>query len=313
MNDHQSLAAFCAETIGDSHIERGVPCQDKAATWLTPHPAIAVLDGKGSAERSDVGSLSGTHAVGRTLDSQQEKIQKALESVGALEAENAWVQCALTFYRNALASQIRHARNDKNHPKEYEFTMSVIVVGEKWTGWLTVGDSPLVAVSQGVAGLLSCPEITRYANETHFVSISDLKATAMQTGVLPTEGLHAVFAMSDGTASRFIQLTQHIPGKVIHQLIPILRQPNIPEGTLEDLLKKDFWESVTGDDRSLAILLLPELGEGMFEMPSILGRASKNTPLKLILQESPPKKQLIYGTELVLSNNHLRLQFPHCA
>lgn len=258
-----TLSAFVP---GSGHLERGVPCQDRAAAWDSPRPALAVLDGRGSSALSHEGAEAALTALREEIESLENRLRAALDEddddgLAAL----SWQGLAQWLYTVAARVQRELASVSDRAASDYEFTLSLAIGGIRRTVWMAVGDSPLVACRSGILFLPCRLEAPEFANQTSFVQASPGHSPRLRGGLIPSEGLDLIAAMSDGTASRLIDLQTQIASEAVRNLAALLTRGEIDEALLGSLLEEDAWSEVTRDDRCLAMLARNERGTTVIE------------------------------------------------
>jgi hypothetical protein len=248
-------AAVAAAVPGEGHVERGLPCQDRASAWTSPRPCAIVLDGRGSAKRSHDGAEAAITALRRCLLELEPLLAECLDRDEPALARVSWMSIAQQLYCCAAREQRRLSNETGMQAVEFEFTLSLTVSGTSTSGWMSVGDSPVVVQSNGVLGLPHALAGGEFANQTHFVQARPGTRLHLYAGVLPSSGLEAVLVMSDGTASKFIDLQKQVPAQSNSQLADLLATGDLQTGNLTGMLRADHWRDVTRDDRSVAILV----------------------------------------------------------
>lgn len=238
-------AASC-QVRGSGHAR----CQDRAAAWTSPRPALCLLDGRGSAALSHIGARQAARVLRKVICQAEPELRIMLDFPAPLAR---WRGFARFLHRTAASAQSALAAHHHRAPEDFEFTLSVAIAGRVHAAWMIVGDSPLIACRHGVTGLIAVPEVTEYANETTFLS-TDLPTAAWQCGWFRSEGLEALVAMSDGAASRMLQIHGQVPSPAVHQIRLRVGTGVWMSAELRQALLDPAWDRVTGDDRSLAVL-----------------------------------------------------------
>lgn len=241
---------------GSGHLERSVPCQDRAGAWVSPRPCLIVLDGRGSASLSHLGAAAALCALRTAIRKWEEELSALLDAPNRDLAAIGWQGLAQVLYHVAATEQLKLAAWFENQADNFEFTLTIAVVGRASIGWLNVGDSPLVVSRYGVIGLATPLEEASFANQTTFVVARPQGRLGLRGGLIPTAGVDAMLAMSDGTATRLLNLSQQIPAPAVTELARGLASGVWTEGLLQDMLREPAWDGVTRDDRSLALLAL---------------------------------------------------------
>ena len=255
---------------GCGHIARDIPCQDRAETWLAPRPALVVLDGRGSASLSQLGAAAALVRLKQTIRTWEPQFASVLDAPGVRLAGVGWQSLSLMLYHTAASEQNALAAWYSSSPAEFEFTLTVAVVGKHHIGWLAIGDSPLVICRHGIAGLVTQPESVEFANQTTFVCASPRGSLGMKGGLIPVAGVESLVAMTDGSASRLVDLQRHLPAPAVGQIARNLGSGEWRTKEVRDMLTAVEWDRVTRDDRSVAILTIklpkgappPRLGAG---------------------------------------------------
>jgi hypothetical protein len=268
---------------GSGHIARDIPCQDRAGTWLAPRPALVIMDGRGSAKLSQLGAAAALVRLKQAIRTGDPQFARVLDAPGAGLAGVGWQSLSLMLYHIAASEQNSLAEWYGSSPAEFEFTLTVAVVGKHHIGWLAIGDSPLVICRHGIAGLVTPPEPVEFANQTTFVCANPRGSLGMKGGIIPVAGVDSLVAMTDGSASRLVDLQRHVPAPATEQVARHLGSGEWRTKEVRDMLSAVEWDRVTRDDRSVAILTSkrptgppsPSLGAG--HSPPTVG--SKPKPL----------------------------------
>lgn len=244
--------ACAGETAGSGHLEREIPCQDRAIAWIHPHPCIMVLDGRGSASHSQVGAAAARLRLQDFLRQRDDEISSILDAPSANLSAIGWKSMALAIYYQAASEQLKLARFFDLRPQDFEFTLTLALIGTARVAWLAVGDSPLVILKRGILGLVTTEATGDFANQTQFVTADPGESTGLQAGLIPIENLNGIAAMSDGAATRLIDLRQQTAAEVIRQLL--VQSASNRLDPIPDLFAHAGWKSATRDDLSLAFL-----------------------------------------------------------
>ena len=261
-------ASLSAAVPGGGHLERGVPCQDRAAAWAAPRPCAIVLDGRGSARRSHDGAEAAITALRRRLLELEPEFAQCLDRDDPALARVAWKGVASQLYCTAAREQRRLSEASGLPAGDFEFTLSLTVSGRTSTGWMCVGDSPIVVQRAGVLAMPFCQTGGSFANQTHFVQARPDGPLNLHGGIFSSTGLEAVLLMSDGTAAKFIDLTAQVPAEANRQLADLLATGDLNNGNLTSMLEAEHWSQTTRDDRSLAILVPLQQNTSMPMSPS---------------------------------------------
>lgn len=239
---------------GSGHIERAIPCQDRAGAWLTPRPALVILDGRGSARLSHLGAAAALARLKTMIRKWELELASVLDEPGDALATVGWRGLSQMFYHAAAAEQPQLAVWQEAKPSDFEFTLTLAVMGRVRMGWLAVGDSPLVVSRNGVSGLVTPLENAAFANQTTFVTARPGSVLGLSGGLVNADDIDAVLAMTDGTASRMVDLRNQVPAPAVAQVAGSLATGRWQARHVKELLAAPEWAGITRDDRSLAIL-----------------------------------------------------------
>ena len=243
---YEHWSAASCQVRGSYHAR----CQDRAAAWTSPRPALCVLDGRGSAALSHIGARQATRTLQKFIEQAEPELHQMLDYPMSATGLQGFFH---NLYRAAVRVQWMLSIRFCRPVEDFEFTLSVTILGRHHVAWLVVGDSPLLASYHGITGLLAAPEITEYANETTFVS-ARLPPAVWRCGRLSADGLESILAMSDGAAARLLELPGHTPSSAVHQILERVVTRQWSSSDLRHALQDATWDLVTGDDRSLAML-----------------------------------------------------------
>lgn len=184
--------------IGEDHVARALPCQDRMGWMRLPGDAcvVAVADGAGCAARSDIGAALGVrlaiHATQRRWKNAQPKTTRAL-----LDATHAVLSITDARFR-AVACHMGTTTED------LWTTLSVVIVGPGYVSTAQVGDCVGVVRDLGGSVRILAPAYKgEFANQVVFLGCKDTLPKShvvalrreVQSLALLTDGLETV-AMS---------------------------------------------------------------------------------------------------------------------
>lgn len=219
-----------------------------------------VLDGRGSARLSHVGTAAAHSALRDSIRKWEPELKRILDSPGHDQARVGWQGFAQMLYHVAAREQTKLAGWYETRADEFEFTLTLGIIGMERIGWLAVGDSPLVVSRHGVLGLAMPLETVGFANQTSFVEACPKGRLGLTGGLIPTSGVSALLAMSDGSAARLLHLRQQTPAPAVKELMDLLSFLEPQEDRFRAMLADPSWDRVTRDDRCIALLVLrPEV------------------------------------------------------
>ena len=180
--------------IGASHVQRGLPCQDAAASWDLGSGVslLAVADGAGSAALSHVGSafaiqLTAQHAEQRWPRTEQSEAGLRAFATG-LVSDVAAAFAATAGVSDPLAD---------GDPRTYSTTLAVVVAAWPWILYAGIGDAFLVGCDpdERVHLLVAPSREGDFRNQTQFlgsgstVECSTVYDHELDGLVLSTDGL----------------------------------------------------------------------------------------------------------------------------
>ena len=256
-----SWAAFHAQATGSAHLARRLPCQDAVAAQAGSLPFVIACDGRGSAARSELGSAAGVNAFKAIVRRRANLIADILGTGHRQGATRAyrWRKLAQREILPELVGTLEVLAREHGIPDAaFEYTVSAAIIGSRHIGWVQLGDSGLVAVNGVKAKLLCPPQLGEYAGQTYFVSKENCAGERISSGLIPLGPTKALFAFTDGVIPRFFDLRTGKPGPAFAQMASVLPQGKWSSNSLEALLNHSSWESVSDDDRSLAVLYRTE-------------------------------------------------------
>lgn len=246
-----------ARAIGTSHTARGIPCQDSILAQANRLPFVIACDGRGSASKSELGSEAGTRAFAELINLHADQVSDILGNRRRKPSTRKlrWKELVHHHFLPGMVNVIKKLSSSMEIPSaEFEFTVSAAVIGRKYLGWIQLGDGGLITVEGRKCRLLCRPQIGEYANQTYFVSEGRESEKIVQSGVMPSGRIRAVYAHTDGLTPRFYDLRDHKPGPAFTQIADRLSSGSWSQHSLESLLIHSCWKSATDDDRSVAVI-----------------------------------------------------------
>lgn len=233
------------------------PCQDAAFATLSPCPIIITADGAGSSETSDIGSQRVVSGVRRLIDTLYNSQFSALDDVTPIKEEEI-KRWALILVKHSMGILEDLAQEYRRPAKDFRCTLLTAVVGKYHTFWFKVGDGALVieTVKDNEYTLSCLGKVGKgeYANETTFISES-LSIKDVDSGILSSSNVSALFSMSDGAALR---LVNNNGDKVAPKLSYFAQKLRAEELNRLELTKffysEGFLNGHDGDDCSIALI-----------------------------------------------------------
>ena len=244
-----------AVAAGSRHIERGRPCQDAALVQVSPRPLLAVLDGRGSSQISQLGSTAMAAAIPAIISELDDTIATVLDTDAEVSlAEDQWRSVAQEILRRLIAVQVDCARINGHPVHELEATIVLAVVGRSRVGCLQVGDSVLAAKQGGVTGMIHVPPLSEFANWTVFITPRLHPERDLLTRTLLTAGLDGLVAMTDGMSFFLVDARSQCPAEGVRQLLERCAAGGLPAEQLAVIVEDARWSTQHHDDRGIAVL-----------------------------------------------------------
>lgn len=249
-----------ATATGQRHVDQGRPCQDAARAAVGLRPFVMVCDGRGSSAHSQHGSKSATIVVERMLWSAEPLLARCLDHLGPKDpfAIAGWRDLSLLLLRSLQQAQEGLAREHGVRATEYEFTLSLGVVGRRGLGVLQIGDSCLVLNRDGQTTLAASPQVGSFAGETNFVSPAETDFGMAELQLLPAEQISGIVGFSDGVSGKWIHHQTLGVAHGVTQILERLATGEWDESRLDAYLNLAFWRLGGDDDRSIAYLVRPK-------------------------------------------------------
>lgn len=254
--------------VGLSHRKNkeALPCQDAATAFSLPklhRAAIITADGAGSSAVSDLGSAAVVNGLSRFLQTLNPLLSPLLDEDNFDEEYDRFAKIVVNHARGILLDL---AAQHRRPMKDFRCTLLMAVVGIKHTLWIKVGDGALVAekrfyenkelrAERATLGNVGKGE---YANQTVFID-ENLRPSDIQSGVISSEQLTALFAMSDGAAERFVANDGSRVAKKLSDWADELRQDRLGRHKITAYFYSDEFQKGknghhSGDDCSIAMI-----------------------------------------------------------
>lgn len=236
-----------ARTTGAAHLKSGAPCQDRHAQVIEGSAlVIAVSDGAGSAEMSQVGA------------------QIAVDQAVSLLAQpcpdpgSAWEDRVLDAAKAARRAVLAQAAADGRAPRDYACTLLIVVLDENGGAAMQIGDGLIAYRDEEAWGWLFWPQKGEYANTTHF--LVEAQAEQRFESAAIRQPLRELAVMTDGLES----LALHFATRSVHEpfldavMGPLRKAAGDGEAievsaALETFLKSARIASRTDDDLTLVL------------------------------------------------------------
>lgn len=232
-------------TIGKSHIQDDLVCQDKTFIYETPNAlAVALADGAGSAKLSHYGAETVTREVCKLLCA---KFEEFYGSSSPLPVKNT----ILTYLLDALQST---ALENQCELSDLASTLLAVVISENRFLVIHLGDGVIAYTKDNEIKVATGPKNGEFANTTYFVTSS--RALEMMQLIKGTaSSINGFVLMSDGSEASLYSKQRNEVAPVLQRLVsrlgmtsPEYLQPVI-QASLEDAIAKK-----TRDDCSLVLV-----------------------------------------------------------
>lgn len=252
----QQWQMIAASVPGDSHLRRGMPCQDAyqvaeltGCGLSSGGIVVAVADGLGSAPCADRGAQVAVDAAVTTLC--------ASAALTWPKRSVAWRKLLAHAFAAARHALTMIAAAEERPLTDYATTLLVAVVTKQWLTVGQVGDGAIVArLRTGTIVTVSRPQRGEYANETRPLTSQDaLTKVAYVCRPYPVQAL-ALF--TDGVQSLCLDGAAGTPYTPF--FTPLFAQICQPvnrleaEGALIHFLQSDRLRKRSDDDKTLVLL-----------------------------------------------------------
>lgn len=226
-------------------MKKGIPCQDKTATYSADGCHAAVLaDGAGSARLSH-------HGAERVCSYMSRHLCREFENLYAMhDAGQATLQIAagLTAQISMLAAELECA------PADLASTLLAVAVKDGRYIIIHLGDGVIAYRKQGVLRVASLPDNGEFANTTTFTT-SRSAAASMNVLKGCLGDIDGFALMSDGSSASLYDKRRKVPAAVLGKIMDYCTY--YAGDTLQNWLQESLEEAVkpcTSDDCSLAFL-----------------------------------------------------------
>ncbi len=265
MSDDDAKTQWLSGTVAvpsSAHVRCGGTCQDAVAASHRGRRHVAVFDGRGSAQFSELGSTAAAEALQRILEMLEPLLREALDAEHERSAQS-WSLVGETTLRALHDEQRRVAEVAEVATCEVEFTVSIAIWGERRVGCIQLGDSAiLVGRDDGSVSLALPRQEGEYAGETNFLSHDDTSIGRATYGLLAAETVVAVLALSDGVAHAWLDSASHSVAPGVRTVVERLRSGRWGVAQLRQHLLQPFWAELPDDDRSVAYAARAEVLAG---------------------------------------------------
>ena len=250
-DDQHSWRLVGASVVGTSHLKAGLPCQDAFRYALWPDGVvIAVSDGAGSAKKAAEGSAL---AVEAAIDSLLDAL---IEGEGEPSTNEAWQGVVRRAFGAARAALMQHALSKNGSIREYDATLMLLILTERYTVGGLIGDCAAVMLDKaGQLATVCRPQMGEYANMTNFLTQPGaLQLLDVQIYVKPVQ---AVAVFSDGLSRLALNLAQSKPYapffKPLFAFTAAIEDEQEAQTQLETFLNSKRINTHTNDDKTLVL------------------------------------------------------------
>lgn len=237
---------FAASSIGKSHIDGGLPCQDAYGSSFDNGRLVAVVcDGAGSANKSDIGARECADSICKFLSGVVGSSSSCITpSVIEQAIEVARAHLQLCTYDIGVSL------------RELACTVVGVLLFQDGGCLFHIGDGMAVIELADDSSTLSLPENGEYANETYFVTGDDWRFHLRITSFSGT--IRCISLMSDGAMPFAVNR-----GKTamfgpfidpVRSFLATVDEAVGSEALLATLADERTW-SITNDDKSLLLIL----------------------------------------------------------
>ncbi|WP_048152763.1 PP2C family serine/threonine-protein phosphatase [Methanolacinia paynteri] len=194
------MPVFGGKTTGSSHIKKGVPCQDAFRSEKTDSGEIivAVADGLGSAEHSEIGAKI---AVNTAVD----KIKSLFTNsdYGIPDASLMKNRDIITEAFSASRTALEDFAGDNGYPlKKLACTLIVAFTWERYLTTGHIGDGAVTALIQDEIRIISDPGNSEYVNEVTPLTSGKIEDNIRINENIPYVSVFAAF--TDGCQRAFL-------------------------------------------------------------------------------------------------------------
>lgn len=242
-----------ASTVGTSHTDLNLPCQDHCYAGIIrsasrrDYLVCIVSDGAGSAEEGGKGAELAC-ATARS------SIETAIRNFRPSRRPKNWVKSCIKDIQRAIN---KTAEANALSARDYACTLLGAVVSSKSAAFFQIGDGAIVASNGYAQGVVFWPDSGLYANMTHFVTDED--ALSNLHFCVTKTGIDEVALFSDGIqrlALSFEQRTPHTP--FFEPMLNVLRKSDPVDCKALDESLMHFLNSPqvnerTDDDKTLVL------------------------------------------------------------
>ena len=267
MRDGNMFRGIHTTVIGDSHVKKGIVCQDSSGVYVEDEFAVAVVaDGHGSEKhfRSDIGSqiavkmtteLLKKYMTRKDFRSQFSQYPEFILKQMEKQLLMKWREAVEEFHRENPLSEEEQKKADRHFgskikiPVIYGSTLLAAVMAQDYSFGLVLGDGGFVVLSED--GKLGIPAEDSNSHANYTSSLCNTNAVRYFEHWYSERPVKAMFVSTDGLFKSFASEEDFLK---YHGLISrMLEDPERTRHSLERNFEKRTKEG-SGDDISMALV-----------------------------------------------------------
>ena len=253
------MQVFGGKVTGSSHEAKGLPCQDAFRFEKTDFGTviIAVADGLGSAENSDIGADIAVNSAVKRIKSLFEEHERYEVPAAALMKNRDIIREAFYSARESLET---YAKTNGLQLKTLACTLIVAFNDGDFLNTGHIGDGAVTADTGGKISIVSTPADSEYVNEVTPLTSGNIDENLRINENVPKTGIFAVF--TDGCQRAFLKRTPegYIPYepffRPLFSYLAELSDEDEGSGQIENFLASEKMADNSDDDKTLVIAVL---------------------------------------------------------
>ena len=246
-DDHTSKANWIlsgASVAGESHLKKGIPCQDHFEIVNHNDKIISVVcDGAGSAKYAQKGANLFSKYISEEL--------KNIPFNEPIESLDKSLFNAVVVAREKAVYELYKTGNDK---KDFATTLCAFVMLPDHYGIIHIGDGAVVAEFDEELKVISSPKNGSYANETFFITQNHWYRN-IRIITKENSSLTGVALMTDGMTPALVDSSKNESAAAVKMIFNGFRDKQCDTERLKQLLKSKEFVSRSSDDKTLVILV----------------------------------------------------------
>jgi len=236
-----------ASVPGESHLKRGIPCQDHFEIVNHNNKIISVVcDGAGSAKYAQKGAKLFSKYIAEELknipfNEPMKSLEKSLFN-------------AVVVAREKAVYELYKSGNDK---KDFATTLCAFLMHQEYYGIIQIGDGAIIAEFDEELEAISLPENGSYANETFFIT-DNCWYRNIRIITNENSSLTGIALMTDGVTPALLDNKKNESAAAVKIIFNGFRDKQCDAEALKKLLKSKVFGSRSGDDKTLVIIVKNE-------------------------------------------------------